>query len=70
MKALAEEKSEDEMDVDSATKTNGALSKVKKGKGKATEEDEESSEDEEGGNDLEELVLCTLDPTQVCALCS
>lgn len=70
MKALAEENSEDEKDVDSATKTNGALSKVKKGKGKATEEDDESSEDEdeEGMNDLEELVLCTLDPAKVCSL--
>lgn len=69
MKALAEENSEDEKDVDSATKTNGALSKVKKGKGKATEEDDESSEDEdEELNDLEELVICTLDPAKVCAL--
>lgn len=69
IKSLADESSEDEKTVDSATKTNGALSKVKKGKGKATEEDDESSEDEDGEslNDLEELVLCTLDPAKVCA---
>lgn len=70
MKSLADENSEDEKTVHSATKTNGELSKVKKGKGKATEEDDESSEDEDGeslNDDLEELVLCTLDPTKVCA---
>lgn len=66
MKALAEN-DDDEMEVDSTSRTNGALSKAKKGKGKATDEDEESSEedDEEGLEGMEELVLCTLDPAKV-----
>ncbi|MCJ1465241.1 peptidylprolyl isomerase fpr4 [Pseudocyphellaria aurata] len=59
MEALAETNSDDDSGV------NGALSKAKKGKGKATDEDEESSDEEnEGLERMEELVLCTLDPTK------
>lgn len=67
MKALAENDSNDDVDMGGASGINGALSKAKKGKGKATEEEEEeSSEDEnEGLKGLEELVLCTLDPAKV-----
>lgn len=61
MKALMETGSEDEMDVDGV---NGASSiKRNKGKGKAmSEEDEEDSEDEEDESNMEEVVVCTLDP--------
>lgn len=66
MKALAENDN-DEMDLDSTSRTNGTLSKAKKGKAKATEKDEESSDedDDQGLDTMEELVLCTLDPTKV-----
>lgn len=54
IKKLLEE--EDEMDLDDAPNgVNGT--KANKGKGKATDLDEDSSEDE----DLEEFVICTLD---------
>ena len=66
MKALAENDS-DEIDLDSTSRTNGTLSKAKKGKAKASDKDEEGSDedDEEGLDGMEELVLCTLDPTKV-----
>ncbi|KAL8949019.1 MAG: hypothetical protein Q9222_004842 [Ikaeria aurantiellina] len=62
MKALAENASEDEMEVDGI---NGDIPKKKnKGKGKAmSQEDEEDSEDEDIDEaDMEEIVVCTLDP--------
>lgn len=66
MKALPENDTDDDVDIGGAFGTNGALSKAKKGKGKATDEDEVSSDDEnEGLERLEELVLCTLDPAKV-----
>ncbi|KAI4173979.1 MAG: hypothetical protein LQ348_006440 [Seirophora lacunosa] len=64
MNALAENVSDDEMDVDGA---NGAPSKKKnKGKAKAlSQEDEVDSEDEEEDDaDMEEVVVCTLDPSK------
>ncbi|PSK46217.1 FK506-binding protein 4 [Elsinoe australis] len=68
IKSLKEDGDEDEeMDVDAPNGVNG---KVAKGKGKATDideeedhEDEEDSDDEEGF-EPEEFVLCTLDPEQ------
>lgn len=61
---------DDEMDVDGSPKTNGLLSKKRKGKGRATEGDEgeESSEeeaDDESDLEAEEMVICTLDPSKV-----
>lgn len=68
MKAHAENDSDDDVEVDGASGINGAFSNAKKGKGKATDEDEESSDEEnEGLEGLEELVLCTLDPAKVCS---
>ncbi|KAL9021480.1 MAG: hypothetical protein Q9185_001377 [Variospora sp. 1 TL-2023] len=64
MKALAESVSDDDMDVDGV---NGASSKKKnKGKAKAlSQEDEVDSEDEEDDDtDMEEVVVCTLDPSK------
>ena len=61
MKALAENDSDDEMD--DAPAANGELSKRKKGKAKATDLDEEETSDED--DEMEELVLCTLDPLKV-----
>lgn len=69
MKALAskDSDSDDDMIVDGHPKANGVLSTLNKGKGKANEDfgvssDEEEEEDLDG---MEELVLCTLDPTKV-----
>ncbi|KAL8809317.1 MAG: hypothetical protein Q9200_003515 [Gallowayella weberi] len=63
MKALAETVSDDEMEIDGV---NGPSAKKRnKGKGKATSEnEEEDSEEEDGedGADMEEVVVCTLDP--------
>ena len=60
--AVNESKEDHEMDG-----VNG-VAKVNKGKGRATDEDEseESDEDLLEPEDVQELVLCTLDPAQVC----
>lgn len=74
-KAFAENDSEDDdMDVDGAGGINGVVSKLKKGKAKATgnEDKDDDDEEDEDSEDLEveEFVLCTLDPEKVCRLCS
>jgi FK506-binding nuclear protein len=58
--------SDDEMDISGSI--NGA--KDKKGKAKATEDDDEDDDDEEEDDsdddmDIEEFVVCTLDPEKV-----
>ena len=65
MKALAENDSDDELD--DAPGVNGEVSKKKKGKAKATDLNEEESGDENDDQmpEMEELVLCTLDPSKV-----
>lgn len=65
MKALAENDNDDE--IDDAPAVNGEVSKKKKGKAKATDLDEESSneDDDDEMPEMEELVLCTLDPSKV-----
>ena len=64
MKALAKNDSDDEMG--DAPAVNGVVSTKKKGKAKATDVDKESSEeDEDEMPEMEELVLCTLDPLKV-----
>ena len=65
-KALAESNGDDEMELDLANGTSVAISK---GKAKATDEDEDDEDDEED-LDIEEFVICTLDPSKVgCRLC-
>jgi FK506-binding nuclear protein len=66
-KAVAEQKSEDEEerdDSDEEAAAKASLMKIMKGKGKATG-DEEDSEDDEDSLELEEVVVCTLDPEKV-----
>ncbi|KAG9238655.1 putative FK506-binding protein 4 [Amylocarpus encephaloides] len=62
MESLKEDGSDEEMG-DATNGTNGTKAS-KKGKSKATNEDEEDSEDSDEGEDIEveEFVLCTLDP--------
>ena len=65
--ALAENESEDEMDVDATNGINGIISKLSKGKGKITGDEEDSDDDDQDSVDLkiEEFVICTLDPEKV-----
>jgi FK506-binding nuclear protein len=67
-KKLKEDLAAEEMELDQMT--NGANGKSK-GKGKALNGDVESdsdSEDDDGDSEVEELVLCTLDPEKVRCL--
>ena len=56
--------SDDGADTHVTNGVNGAASKKAKGKAKATG-DEEESDDEGDGIEMEEFVLCTLDPVKV-----
>ena len=60
------------MDVDEDEKPNGVngVSKSAKAKGKMPASDSDEDEDEDSdseGEEVEEFVLCTLDPTKVCS---
>ncbi|KAI9810344.1 MAG: peptidylprolyl isomerase fpr4 [Pycnora praestabilis] len=64
IKALKED-GDDEMDVDAPNGINGAVSKRSKGKARATEEEDEDEDSNDGEDlELEEFVICTLDPTK------
>jgi FK506-binding nuclear protein len=68
VKAIAEQDSddedeEDESDEEAAAKS--ALMKMMKGKGKAVDTGDEVSDDDEDSLELEEVVICTLDPEKV-----
>ncbi|KAI9846865.1 MAG: peptidylprolyl isomerase fpr4 [Sclerophora amabilis] len=53
----------DDMDVDVPNGVNGSLSKINKGKAKATgDEESDEDDDDEEGLEMEEFVICTLDP--------
>ena len=73
LKAFAENKSEsddEDMELDGVNGVdgiNGIISKIKKGKGKATDEDDDSSDEDDLMNSigLQEFVICTLDPEKV-----
>lgn len=59
-----DEDEDDEDDEDEEFDLKAAISKLVKGKAPATDDDEEDDESDEG-LDLEETVVCTLDPAQV-----
>ncbi|ERF69473.1 hypothetical protein EPUS_07288 [Endocarpon pusillum Z07020] len=64
VKAIAEQGSDDEEEEDDSEEeaaAKSALMKIMKGKGKATENGEEADDDEDS-LELEEVVICTLDP--------
>ena len=64
-KALAEDRAES-MDVDGAKGTNGIGAKADKGKVKATgNEPDDSEEGDSEDLEIEEFVICTLDPSKV-----
>ncbi|SLM39952.1 fk506-binding protein [Lasallia pustulata] len=62
-KALAESNDDDEMELELANGTSGANSK---GKAKATDDNDDDEDDDEDDEEpeLEEFVICTLDPTK------
>ena len=64
-KALLEDDNDD-MDVDGTGGTNGIVAQADKGKVKATgNEQDDSEEDDSEDLEIEEFVLCTLDPSKV-----
>jgi FK506-binding nuclear protein len=72
VKALAEQESEDEHEEDGAEEeaaAKSALMKIMKGKGKATQNEEEIDDEDEDSLELEEVVICTLDPEKVLSGC-
>lgn len=65
LEALKNEDSDDEMEEAGGVNGANGTSIVKKGKAKATDKDEEDSEEEDSDDEdleVEEFVLCTLDP--------
>lgn len=68
-KALTDDEGDNEMDVDGASGSNGAVTKPGKGKGKDkvnADEEDDSEDDDYEDLEIEEFVLCTLDPEKVC----
>lgn len=64
LKEMEDAMDEDESDDgDDSVDIKSAISKLIKGKAKATEEDDDSEESDDEG---EEIVICTLDPEKVC----
>ena len=64
-KALRED-NDDDMDVDGIGGTNGTVVKADKGKIKATGNEQDGSGDDDSEDlEIEEFVLCTLDPSKV-----
>ena len=61
--ALETQGSDEEMSVDGAEGV-----KLNKGKGVATGEEDDSSEGDSEDVEVEEFVLCTLDPVQACQI--
>lgn len=61
--AMAEDDDEEDGDDDDDFDLKAAISKLVKGKGPATDDDEDDESDE--GLDLDEMVICTLDPERV-----
>lgn len=64
--AMDEDDDEEESGDDDEVDLKSAISKLIKGKGKATDDDDDSVSDE--GLDLEETVICTLNPDNVSLL--
>jgi FK506-binding nuclear protein len=68
LEALKKKAAEDDSDLEDAGLTNGVNGKAKKGKAKASDE-EDSEDDSDSGDDedlgVEEFVVCTLDSNQV-----
>ncbi len=71
VKAIAEQESDEDEDDNSEEEAaaKATLMKIMKGKGKATGDAEEASEDAEDSLELEEVVICTLDPEKVFRGC-
>lgn len=68
LKELEDAMDEDESDDGDDEDLKAAISKLIKGKGKAFDDEEDSDDDDGEGLELEEVVVCTLDPERVCFL--
>lgn len=67
LKELEDVMDEDDDESDGDIDLKAAISKLIKGKGRLTDDDDDASEDSEGF-ELDEVVVCTLDPEKVCSL--
>jgi FK506-binding nuclear protein len=63
LKDMEDAMDEDDSEADDEVDLKAAISKLIKGKAKATDDDDSDTSD---GPELEELVVCTLDPEKVC----
>ena len=63
----SDDESDNDMDVDAVPKVNGLSGTKNKGKGKAKDAELEDDDSDIEAADLEEVVLCTLDPSKVRA---
>ncbi|KAI9823573.1 MAG: peptidylprolyl isomerase fpr4 [Thelocarpon impressellum] len=71
LKKVLSEEEEMEVDTETPNGANGAVAKIDKGKAKATGGDsdgDEDDEDDEEDLEIEEFVLCTLDPEKTLTL--
>jgi FK506-binding nuclear protein len=69
VKALMQDEDMDVGEEDEEDLANGINGKLDKGKAKAFDEDDDEDEDDDDDDeDLQEFVLCTLDPKQVCVV--
>lgn len=66
LKALEEE---GEDDVEGGENIKAAISKLIKGKDKALDDDDDEGSENSDSDELEEVVVCTLDPEKVCLDC-
>lgn len=67
MKELADAMDEDDSDQDGdSVDIKSAISKLIKGKDKATEDEDDDDESDDSDDEPEEIVICTLDPEKVC----
>jgi FK506-binding nuclear protein len=66
LKEMEEAMEEDDSDDGEEFDLKAAISKLVKGKAPATDDDDEDDESDEG-LELDEMVICTLDPERVCS---
>lgn len=68
--AMEEDDDEDDGEGDGGFDLKAAISKLIKGKAPATDDDDDEDDESEEGLDLDENVICTLNPEQVRRICN